>query len=92
LSVFWSENKWQLYGKDLSELWGWDPLLCGPPWEIGRFLEEFGHFKFDYIEAATPQQCDSYSCGPMVIRNARLRMNVSSEATYCTFTALLHIE
>jgi len=37
--------------------------------------EEFGRLGFEYLEAATPQQTDGHSCGPMVIRNARLRMN-----------------
>jgi len=38
-------------------------------------LAEFGDLKFVYEEAPTPQQRDGSSCGMMVIRNARCRMN-----------------
>lgn len=40
-----------------------------------KVLEEFGHLNFEYVEAPTPQQRDLSSCGRMVVRNARRRMN-----------------
>ncbi|KAH8595137.1 hypothetical protein B0O99DRAFT_159895 [Bisporella sp. PMI_857] len=43
---------------------------------VGRAIEaEFRHLGFKYAEAPTPQQEDSWSCGLMVIRNAKRRMN-----------------
>ncbi|TVY15624.1 hypothetical protein LARI1_G009016 [Lachnellula arida] len=42
---------------------------------VRRVVEdEFKYLNFGYIEAPTPQQRDGWSCGLMVIRNAKRRM------------------
>jgi len=42
---------------------------------VGKTVEdETDHLGFEYVEVPTPQQRDTSSCGPMVIRNTKLRM------------------
>ncbi|KAG9240040.1 hypothetical protein BJ878DRAFT_431158 [Calycina marina] len=44
--------------------------------------EEFKYLGFGYLEVPTPQQKDGWSCGSMVIRNAKRRMRGLSVGTW----------